>query len=90
MGKLSAILCLTLAVILGSAGMSWSANFQKGLTAYVSADFATALREWKSLAEQGYARAQFQTGSMYSEGKGVPRDYKTAVKWWKLAAEQGF
>ena len=33
--------------------MSASADFQKGLTAYKSGDFATALREWKPLAEQG-------------------------------------
>ena len=62
MRKLTAILCLTLAVLLGSAGVSWSADFQKGLTAYDSGDFATALREWKPLAEQGGADAQFQIG----------------------------
>ena len=62
MKTLTAFLCLTFAVLLFSAGVSWSADFQKGLTAYVSGDFATALREWKSLAEQGYARAQFQIG----------------------------
>ena len=31
MRHLTATLCLTLAVLLGSAGISWSADFQKGL-----------------------------------------------------------
>jgi hypothetical protein len=55
MRKLTATLCLTLAVLLGSVGMSRSADFQKGLTAYQSGDHATALREWEPLAEQGNA-----------------------------------
>ena len=81
---------LTLAVLLGSAGVSWSADFQKGLTAAQSGDFATALREWTPLAKQGNARVQRILGAMYAVGQGVPKDYKTAVKWYRLAAEQGF
>jgi len=50
-----ATLCLTLAVLLGSAGVSWSADYQKGYAAYQSGDYATALREWEPLAEQGDA-----------------------------------
>ena len=45
MRKLTGTLCLTLAVLLGSAGMSASADYQKGLTAYQSGDYATGLRE---------------------------------------------
>ena len=89
MKRLTAILCLTLAVLLGSAGVSWSADFQKGLTAAQSGDFAIALREWKPLAEQGDADAQYNLGLMYDNGQGVPQNYKTAVKWYSLAAEQG-
>ena len=69
--------------------MSWSADFQKGLTAYKRGDYATALREWTPLAEQGDAAAQFNLGVMYEKGQGVPQDDKTAVKWYRLAAEQG-
>ena len=66
-----------------------SADFDKGLTAYNSSDFATALREWMPLAKQGNARAQFNLGTMYRVGKGVPQNDKTAVKYYTLAAEQG-
>jgi len=86
MGKLTAILCLTLAVLLGSAGVSESADYQKGYDAYKNKDYATALREWKPLAEQGYASAQNNLGWMYQYGKGVPQDKMTVVKWNKLAA----
>ena len=89
MRNLSATICLTLAVLLGSAGMSWSADWDKGLTAYKSGDYATALREWTPLAKQGVARAQFALGLLYEVGDGVPQDDKTAVKWYRLAAKQG-
>ena len=87
--RLSAAICLMIAVLIANMGMSWSADFQKGLAAAKSGDFATALREWKPLAEQGNADAQSLLGAMYAEGNGVPRDYNAAVKWYRLAAKQG-
>ena len=36
---------------------SWGADFQRGLDAYESGDYATAFKEWTPLAEQGYASA---------------------------------
>ena len=68
---------------------AFSADFQKGLTAAQSGDFATALREFRPLAEQGDAIAQYNLGNMYSNGWGVPQNRKTAVRWFRLAAEQG-
>ena len=88
MRNLTATICLTLAVLLGSVGCTVP-DFQKGVTAARSGDFATALREFQPLAEQGHSPAQNNLGWMYSIGKGVPQDYKTAVKWTRLSAEQG-
>jgi hypothetical protein len=76
MRKLTATLCLTLAVLLGSSGSSVSADFQKGLTAAQNGDFATALREWTPLAEQGNADALFNLGLISQKGEGVPYDHK--------------
>ena len=90
MRRLTAILCLTLAVLLVSTGVSWGADFQKGLDAHNKRDYATALREWTPFAEQGDAIAQFIVGDMYRRGRGVPQNLKTAVKWYTFAAEQGF
>ncbi len=67
----------------------FSADFQKGLKAYQQGDYATALKEWKPLAEQGHTDAQINLGSMYLQGEGVPKNDKAAIKWYRLAAEQG-
>ena len=89
MRKLTAALCLTFAVLFRSVGVSASATFEKGLTAFKSGDYETALREWKPLAEQGHAKSQYNLGVMYRDGQGVTKDYKTAVEWFRLAAKQG-
>ena len=65
------------------------ADFDKGFAAWSAGDYATALREWKPLAEQGDATAQFNLGAMYANGEGVPQDYKEAVRLYRLAADQG-
>ena len=41
------------------------------------------------LAEQGDAEARYNLGTMYNQGKGVPKDNQLAVKWFRKAAEQG-
>ena len=69
--------------------MSESADFQKGLTAYESGDYATALHEWTPLAVKGDADSQFNLGLMYKHGRGVRTSLSTAVKWFRLSAEQG-
>jgi len=69
--------------------LSWGADFQKGLTAYNQGDYATAIKEWTPLAEQGNASAQSNLGIMYSKGVGVVQNYKTALEWYTLAAKQG-
>jgi len=56
MKKLLIIPVLFLTVMFGSP--SFSADLQKGLNAARSRDFATALREWSPLAEQGNVFAQ--------------------------------
>ena len=64
-------------------------DFQAGMEAYKAGDYATALKEWKPLAEQGDAAAQNALGYMYNNGFGVTQDFKEAAKWYRLAAEQG-
>ncbi len=65
------------------------ADYQAGLDAYDRGDYATALREWRPLAEQGNADAQFYLGVMYRDGQGVPQNDAEAVQWYRKAAEQG-
>ena len=76
--------------LLVSVAAPASADFDEGFAAYDRGDYATALREWKPLAEHGLAEAQHNLGVMYSKGQGVPQDDAEAVKWYRLAAEQGY
>ena len=65
---------------------SWGADFNKGLTAAQNGDFATAFKEWKPLAEQGSAKAQYNLGVMYGNGLGFVQDFINAHMWWNIAA----
>ncbi len=78
----TAFLCLLLAT------PAW-AGIQEGAEAYLRGDYATALREFRSLAEQGFPPAQYNFGLMYENGRGVPQDDAEAMKWFRKAAEQG-
>ena len=79
MNKFLATLLIGLSLI---SFPSWSGDLDKGFAAALSGDFATALREWTPLAEQGHAKAQYNLGIMYRTGQGVLQDYKTAVLFY--------
>ena len=76
-------------VIVMLAGAVHAGPLEDGLAALNKGDYATAIRLWRPLAEQGYATAQYNLGFMYANGEGVPQDYVEAHKWWRLAADQG-
>jgi len=81
-------LVLTIAILIGLAAPAW-AGFAEGYAAYLRGDYATALREYRPLANQGDDHAQFNLGLMYDKGQGVPQDYAEAAKWYRKAAGQG-
>ena len=76
-------------LMLSSSHAAIADDLEDGVAAYVKQDFATALRLWTPLAEQGNVEAELQLGQMYDLGRGVAEDAKTAVKWYTLAAEKG-
>jgi TPR repeat protein len=63
-------------MVLTVAGTAVAASFEDALSA-------------RKLADQGNASAQYNLGTMYEAGQGVPQDYAEAVKWYRKAAEQG-
>ncbi len=77
------------ALILALAAPVAAGPFEDGQSAYSRGNYSTAVRLWRPLADQGYARAQANLGFMYSSGRGVPQNYTQAVKWYRKAAEQG-
>ncbi len=63
----------------------FSADFQKGLKAYQQGDYATALKEWKPLAEQGDDHDQLKLGLMYA----ILEDYVYAHMWFNVSVLAG-
>ena len=64
------------------------ADFQDGMDAYDRGDYASAYKEWRPLAEQGNAEAQFRMGRLYDYVQQY-QDLQETIRWYRLAAEQG-
>jgi hypothetical protein len=75
---ISAILCCNLAV----------AGLKEGYEALSRQDYATAIKEYRPLAERGNAEAQYRIGRMYEFGKGYPKDQAQGIAWIRKAAAQ--
>ena len=65
------------------------AGLEEGAAAYRQADYATAAREFRALADEGNADAQNELARLYRKGQGVPQDYTEAVHLYNMAAQQG-
>ena len=78
-----------LAVGMILAGPLAAQDYDKGLAAYDAGDYATALQEWRPLAERGDANAQSNLGFMYDNGRGVLQDAVLAHMWFNIAGANG-
>jgi TPR repeat protein len=68
---------------------SVAADGNAGFEAFERGDYATALKEFQPLADQGMPAAQAALGQMYLQGLGVAQDYAMAAKWLTPAATNG-
>ncbi|MGI9305067.1 MAG: hypothetical protein ACR2RB_20530, partial [Gammaproteobacteria bacterium] len=59
-------------------------------TSYDRANYATALKIWLPVAQEGDAAAQTYVGEIYEKGLGLEADYNLAAQWYQKAAEQGY
>lgn len=86
--------CLFFAIVFAAAGMSAvpapAQTFDEGMKAYQAEDFATALKIFRTLADQGQAAAQVNLGIMYANGEGVEQNDAEAERWIRNAADRGF
>lgn len=76
----------------GLAAQAWAGpeeDFARGAVAHKRGDYVTALKWWKSLAEQGVVNAQFNLAQMYRCGEGVAQNSATAAEWYRKAALLG-
>ena len=64
-------------------------DLMKGYDAFEAGDYATALQEWRPLAEQGDADAQYTLGLFYATGTGVLQDNIIAHMLFNLGATNG-
>jgi len=76
-------------LILSLAAQVAASPFEDAFAAYNRGDYATALRLYQQLADEGSATAQLNLGIMYADGQGVARNYAEAVRWYGLAADRG-
>src|SRR4029453_14401602 len=58
--------------------------------AYDRSDYATALKVWLPLAQEGDKVAQTYVGEIYEKGLGVQPDYALASEWYRKAAAQEY
>lgn len=66
-----------------------NADVKRGVDAWESGDYATAVKLWRPLAIKGDADAQFNLAQAYRFGRSVPLDMKAAEDWYRRAASQG-
>lgn len=80
---------LVIASLLVSFEVARAGIFEDGMAANQRGDYASAARNFQSLAMQGDANAQYNLGVLYMNGRGVAQDDFQAVKWYQSAAAQG-
>lgn len=63
--------------------------YTAGVQAYQAGDMKNAIRWWQQAGIEGHLLSQYNLGSAYASGTGVPVDMTEAAHWWRLAALQG-
>jgi TPR repeat protein len=84
-----ALTVIIVAVVFCFAALGTAAQSDDALAVYRRGSYATALRLWRPLPDQGDANAQYHLGVMYALGQAGPRDAVESVRWYRRAAEQG-
>jgi TPR repeat protein len=77
-----------IAQLLG-ASAAFAGPWEDGMTAYNRGDYVPAMRVFRTLAEQGNAKAQNVLGVMFRKGEGVPKNPARAHMWFSFAAKRG-
>jgi uncharacterized protein len=85
---LRAVLAAWLMVV-AITGTAIAGPLEDAEAAYERGDYATAMRIFRPLADQGNSVAQNYLGDMHNLGEGVPQDYTEALRWYQLAADRG-
>jgi TPR repeat protein len=68
---------------------AWSNEFDTAVDDYNKGSYIKALNSFYVLAKNGDAKAQYNVGMIYANGKGVKKDVPQAMEWYEKAAQQG-
>jgi TPR repeat protein len=63
--------------------------YNSGAEAHQAGDIHAAIQWWRLAAAEGHLLSQYNLGSAYASGVGVPVDILEATHWWRMAALQG-
>ena len=80
--------CVALLISLVATSVC-AAEYDVGAAAYARGDYEAAFVQWRALARQGDARAQYSLARMYADGIGMAEDDDAALYWLRAAARQG-
>ena len=72
-----------------AAGAAAAQDFRGGLSSYNLGDYASALAQWRVLAERDDPDSQAALAFLLFKGLGVERNEAQAAYWYGRAAEQG-
>lgn len=64
-------------------------DYDAGVQAAKSGNYAEAMTQWLPLAEGGNVQAQLGLATIYLKGLGVEKDYANAAQWYSKAAQLG-
>lgn len=78
-----------MALLLAVAAPADAQSVKAGIDAWQSADYDSAVKIWRPLAEAGDADAAFNLGQAYRLGRGVPISLAAAQTWLERAARKG-
>jgi len=89
LARIEAVVSVIAVLLLCSGAPLAAGPLDDGIAAFNRADYSTAFRLLRPLAESGVPDAQFMLGAMYDKGLGVPQDFTEALKWYRKDAEAG-
>ncbi len=66
-----------------------SSLYNQAVALFEKGNYEGAIKKYKTSAEQGDVKAQWDLGVIYQNGRGVDIDYNEAIKWFTKAAKSG-
>lgn len=80
---------LVLALLMFGYVASASADYAGAMLNYERQQYREAIQEFRELARDEDADAQYMLGRMHEAGNGTPQDFVEAHKWYNLSASRG-